>query len=79
MNTRFRLKEVEINGYYFIGYEGLFWHSGKWWHNEIEQKVVENNGSLSVLLYGVSKKSIKQLRKIAKPCKIKLLTEHLPF
>lgn len=79
MNNKFRLKDVEINGYYFIGYEGLFWHSGKFWYNEIEVKQVYNNGSLSILLYGSSKKSIKQLRKIAKPCKIKLLKETLPF
>ena len=79
MRRKFRLKEVEIDGYYFIGYEGLLWHSGKWWIDEKEIKVVENNGSLSILLYGSSKKSIKQLRKLAKPCKIKLFTETLPF
>lgn len=79
MNQRFRLKDVEINGYYFIGYEGLLWHSGKFWYNEIEIKQVYNNGSLSILLYGTSKKSIKQLRKLARPCIIKLLKETLPF
>jgi hypothetical protein len=76
---KFRLKEVEIDGYYFIGYEGLLWHSGRWWQDETELKIVYNNGSQSVLLYGVSKKSIKQLRKLAKPCKIKLLTEKISF
>jgi len=74
MTKQFRLNEIEVNGYYFVGYEGLLWHSGKWWHNNVEQKVVENNGSLSVLLYGFSKKSIRQLRKVAKPCKIKVYT-----
>jgi len=72
MSRQFRLKEVEVNGYYFSGIDGLFWHSGKWWFNNVEQKVVENNGSLSVLLYGVTKKSIKKLRKLANPCKIKI-------
>jgi hypothetical protein len=72
MSRQIRIKEVEVNGYYFVGYDGLLWHSGKWWFNNVEQKVIENNGSLSVLLYGVSKKSIKQLRKLAKPCKIKI-------
>lgn len=79
MNRKFRLKEVEINGYYFTNIDGLFWHSGKFWFNENEVKEVYNNGSLSILLYGSSKKSIKQLRKFAKPCKIKLFTESLPF
>jgi len=32
--VRFRLKDVEVNGYYFIGYEGLYWHSGCFWINE---------------------------------------------
>ena len=79
MNRKFRLKEVEINGYYFTNIDGLFWHSGKFWFNENEVKEVYNNGSLSILLYGSSKKSIKQLRKFAKSCKIKLFTESLPF
>jgi hypothetical protein len=79
MNRKFRLKEVEIDGYYFTEIEGLFWHSGKFWFNEKEVKEVNNNGSLSILLYGGSKKSVKQLRKQARPCKIKLLTEPLPF
>lgn len=73
------IKEVEVNGYFFIGYEGLFWHSGDFWFNESKVKKIVNNGSLSILLYGNSKKSIKQLRKIAKPCKIKLYQESLPF
>jgi hypothetical protein len=74
MRPQFRTKKVEVNGYYFVGYDGLIWHSDKWWFNDVEQKVVENNGSLSVLLYGFSKKSIRQLRKVAKPCKIKVYT-----
>ena len=79
MSIKFRLKEIEIDGYYFTGYEGLYWHSGKFWFNEEEVKQVYNNGSLSILLYGSTKKSIKQLRKLAKPCKIKLFKESLPF
>ena len=79
MNRKFRLKEVVIDGYYFPAIDGLFWHSGKFWFNEIEVKQVNNNGSLSILLYGNSKKSVKKLRKIARPCKIKLFTEQLPF
>ena len=74
-----RIKEVEISGYCFPGYEGLFWHSGDFWFNEEKVKKIVNNGSLSLLLYGSSKKSIKQLRKLAKPCKIKLYAEMLPF
>lgn len=79
MSIKFRLKDVEVDGYYFIGYEGLLWHSGSFWFNEIECKQVNNNGSLSILLYGNSKKSVKQLRKMARKCKIKLLKETLPF
>jgi len=79
MSQKFRLKEVEIDGYYFIGYEGLVWHSGEFWFNEQIVKKVYNNGSLSILLYGSSKKSIKQLRKLARKCKIKILKERMPF
>jgi hypothetical protein len=79
MSKLFRLKEVEIAGYYFPGIEGLIWHSGKFWMNETEVKEVYNNGSKSILLYGSTKKSIKQLRKSAKPCKVKIFTETLPF
>lgn len=74
-----RIKEIEVDGYYFDGYEGLSWHPGEFWFNEEKVKKVVNNGSLSLLLYGSSKKSIKQLRKLAKKCKIKLYTEPLPF
>ena len=79
MSHRFRLKDVEVDGYYFLGYEGLLWHSGSFWVNEEQVKQVFNNGSLSILLYGSSKKSVRQLRKLATPCKIKLLKETLPF
>jgi len=79
MSRKFRLKEIEISGYYFTNIEGLFWHSDKFWFNEKEVPVVYNNGSKSILLYGSSKRSIRQLRKFAKPCKIKLFTEALPF
>ena len=79
MSIKFRLRDVEVDGYYFIGYEGLLWHSGQFWFNEIECKQVFNNGSLSIIIYGSSKKSVKKLRKIARRCKIKLLKEKLPF
>lgn len=79
MNRKFRLKEIEIDGYYFTNIEGLFWHSGKFWFNEMEVREMYNNGSKSILLYGNSKRSIKKLRRFAKPCKIKLFTEQLPF
>ncbi len=73
-----RIKEVKIDGYGFRGYEGLFWHSGKFWFNDLELKKVYNNGSLSLLIYG-SKKSIRQLRKVAYPCEIIIYKEPLPF
>ena len=79
MKNRFRIQEVEVDGYYFIGYEGLIWHSGEFWFNEERVKKVYNNGSLSILLYGSSKKSIKQLRKLAKKCRVKIVKEKLPF
>lgn len=79
MNRKFRLKEIEIDGYYFTNTQGLFWHSGKFWFNEEEVKEVYNNGSKSILLYGSSKRSIRQLRKFARHCKIKLLSETPPF
>jgi hypothetical protein len=74
-----RIKEVEIDGYYFTNIEGLFWHSGKFWFNDDPVKEVFNNGSRSILLYGVQKRGVKKLRKFAKPCKIKIFTEKLPF
>lgn len=79
MSNKFRLKEVEIDGYYFPKIEGLFWHSGKFWFNEEEVKIVNNNGSQSILLYGTSKRGVKKLRKAARKCKIKLFTETSPF
>jgi len=79
MTRKFRLKEVEIDGYYFTNIKGLFWHSGKFWFNEEEVKEVFNNGSKSILLYGSQKRGVKKLRQFAKPCKIKIFTEPLPF
>lgn len=74
-----RIKEVEIDGYYFTNIPCLFWHSGKFWYNEVEVKEVYNNGSKAILLYGSSKTGVKKLRKFARPCKIKLYIEPLPF
>lgn len=79
MSRKFRLKEVKIEGYYFVGIEGLLWHSGEFWYNEEKVKKIENNGSLSILLYGTSKRGVKKLRQLARPCKIKLHKEDLPF
>lgn len=74
-----RIKDVEIDGFYFTNIEGLFWHSGNFWfNNELVQEVF-NNGSKSILLYGSSKRGIKKLRRFAKPCKIKIYSEPLPF
>jgi hypothetical protein len=79
MTLKVRIADVKIQGYYFPGYEGLFWHSGEFWLNEEKVKKVYNNGSLSILLYGSSKKSIKQLRGIAQPCTITIVKEKTPF
>lgn len=78
MNKKLRLQDIEIDGYYFIGYEGLYWHSGEFWFNEMQLKKVNNNGSLSIILHG-SKLGVKKLRKQARKCKIKLLKQQLPF
>lgn len=74
-----RIKEVEIDGFLFTNIEGLFWHSGDFWMNNKIVPVVENNGSRSILLNGNSKRGLKKLRKFARPCKIKIYTEKLPF
>ena len=73
------IKEVEIDGYMFTNIEGLFWHSGNFWFNNEIVPMVFNNGSKSILLYGYSKRGISKLRKFAKPCRIKIYTETLPF
>jgi len=78
MKDKFRLKDIEIEGYYFPNHEGLYWHSGKFWFNEIECKKVSNNGSLSVLVNG-TKLGLKKLRKNAHRCKIKLNKTYCPF
>ncbi len=75
---KFRLKDIEIDGYYFTGHEGLYWHGNEFWFNERKLKKVNNNGSLSILLHG-SKIGVKKLRKQARKCKIKLLKEEPPF
>lgn len=67
----FSVEEIEIVGYYFINYEGLYWHSGDFWFNGKKLKKVNNNGSLSILLHG-SKIGVKKLRGQARKCKIKL-------
>jgi hypothetical protein len=74
-----KIKEIEIDGYYFPNINGLFWHSGSFWMFEEKVKQVENNGSLSILLYGSSKRSVAKLRKTARKCKVKLVHQKLPF
>lgn len=74
-----KIKEVEVDGYYFTNIDRLFWHSGKFWMNDEEVPIVFNNGSKSILLYGSSKRGLNKLRKFAKQCKVKLYTEPLPF
>jgi len=76
--VKFRLRDIETQGYYFINHPGLYWHSGVFWFNETQLKKVYNNGSLSILLHG-SKIGLKKLRKQARPCTIKLYKEILPF
>lgn len=78
MKGKFRLMDIEIDGYYFPQHEGLYWHSGSFWLGEKELKKVYNNGSAAIM-YHNSKLSINQLRKKAMKCKIKLLKETLPF
>lgn len=74
-----RVKEVKVQGYYFKNVPNLVWHSEKFWMNDKEVKKVYNNGSLSLLLYGTSKKSIKKLRKQAIKCTITIYCEPSPF
>lgn len=74
----FSVEEIEIDGYYFINHEGLYWHSGDFWFNEEKLKKVNNNGSLSVLLHN-SKIGVKKLRRGARKCKIKLQKFKQPF
>jgi len=64
MSRKFRLEEIEIDGYYFLAHEGLYWHSGHFWYNEHQLKVVYNNGSQSVLLHGSKLASFKYLLKL---------------
>lgn len=74
-----KIKEVEIDGFMFTNIDGLFWHSGHFWFNDEIVPEVFNNGSKSILLYGNSKRGVIKLRKFAKRCRIKILTEPLPF
>jgi hypothetical protein len=74
-----KIKEVEVDGYYFTNIEGLFWHSGCFWMNDEKVKEVFNNGSKSILIYGSQKRGVKKLRSFAKHCKIKLHTYKPPF
>jgi hypothetical protein len=68
-----------VEGYTFKSVPNLLWHSGRFWMDNKEVKQVNNNGSLSLLLYGSSKKSIKKLRKEAVKSLITIEEEKLPF
>ena len=74
-----KIKEIEVDGEYFTSIPNLYFHSGKFWYNEKEVKEVYNNGSKSILIYGSTKMGVKKLRTFAKPCRIKLYIEPLPF
>lgn len=78
MSKIFRLDAIEINGYYFLNHDGLFWHSGKFWYQEKELKIVFNNGSRAVNLNG-SKLGLKKLRTKAIKCRIKIEQYKIPF
>jgi hypothetical protein len=62
--------------YKFINFEGLIFHSNKFWMNEKPCRVVYNNGSKSVLV-GNQKLGIIKLRKNA--IKIETTKTKLPF
>lgn len=74
-----KIKEIQVQGYFFTDVPELYWHSGKFWFNEKEVKKVYNNGSLSLLLYGTTKKSVAKLRRTAKKCNIIIYRQKLPF
>ena len=78
MSHLFRYEQIEIDGYYFINHQGLYWHSGHFWDGEQKVKQVYNNGSLAIL-FGTKKLGVKKLRPQAIKCKIKLLKQKLPF
>lgn len=69
--------DAKVIGYYFPSKPNLIFHSGKFWVNDLEAKLIYNNGSQSVL-YGSSKLSIKKLRKEAMKCEVTLI-DSLPF
>jgi len=68
--------DEKIIAYKFINFEGLIFHSNKFWLHEKPCKIVYNNGSKSVLING-RKFGIIKLRKQAK--KIEITKIKLPF
>jgi len=62
--------------YKFTNFEGLIFHSNKFWMNEKPCKIVYNNGSKSVLV-GSRKLGIIKLRKSA--IKTEIESIKLPF
>ena len=74
-----KVRIIQVYGYTFKSVPNLVWHSGKFWMNDKEVKQVCNNGSISLLLYGSSKKSLKKLRKEAVKSIITIEEEKLPF
>lgn len=74
MKVRIKVKTM---GYYFPKHPGLVWHSGKFWFNEKETKIIYNNGSKAIL-YGGTKLGIKKLRKQAIKCQVEIVDD-CPF
>lgn len=74
-----KIKEIEIQGYYFTNIDNLYFHSGYFYYLGKKCKIVCNNGSKSVLLPPAKKLGVKKLRKYAKPCVIKLENYVMPF
>lgn len=76
MSAKVRIK-TKVKGWYFPTHPGLVWHSGKFWVNEREAKMISNNGSKAVL-YGGTKLGVKKLRTKAVPCEIEIIDD-MPF
>lgn len=70
-----KIDSIKIDGYVFPDFPNLIFHSGKFWIGEDEVKEVYNNGSVSMIIYGVKrgkKKLLPILRKQAVKCSIEL-------
>ncbi len=70
-----KIDSIKIIGYIFPEFPNLIFHSGKFWVGENEVQEVYNNGSMSMVIYGVKrgkKKLLPRLRKQAVKCTIEL-------